>query len=142
MDRRQFLTWTGAAAGLMVLAPNALVAAPRGDRILILVELKGGNDGLNTVVPYRDPKYARLRPSLALGRDAVLKIGDVGLHPALEPLMKGWDAGEMAVIKGVGYPKPNRSHFRSIEIWETGSASDSVLGEGWLARLLRGQTPR
>lgn len=108
-------------------------------RILLLVELKGGNDGLNTVVPYADAKYRELRPGLAVARDHVLQLDErVGLNRKLEPLMEAWKAGDLAIVQGVGYPYPNRSHFRSIEIWDTASASTQTLSEGWIAQAFRG----
>lgn len=106
--------------------------------ILILVELKGANDGLNTVVPYTDPKYAEIRPKIALKPDQLLKISDKeGLHPSLEPLMALWSQKELAIVQGIGYPRPNQSHFRSIEIWDTASNSEDYLDAGWLARTFR-----
>ena len=131
MRRRDFL----AASVAALVVPRPALAQARYRRLLILVELKGGNDGLNTVVPYADPAYYELRPRLALARDAVLQLdARAGLHPALEPLMPMWRAGELAVVQGVGYADPNLSHFRSIEIWDTASASDQYLSSGWLAR--------
>jgi uncharacterized protein (DUF1501 family) len=104
-------------------------------RILLLVELKGGNDGLNTVVPYANPEYERLRGRLAIPRDQVVTLTEqAGLHPSLEKLMPTWRDGKLAIVQGVGYPQPNLSHFRSIEIWDTASKSDEYLEEGWLAR--------
>jgi uncharacterized protein (DUF1501 family) len=109
------------------------------NRILLLVELKGGNDGLNTLVPYADPKYRELRPGIALTRERVLPLDEkVGLHDKLEPLMEAWKAGDLAILQGVGYPYPNRSHFRSIEIWDTASASNQTLSEGWIAQSFQG----
>jgi uncharacterized protein (DUF1501 family) len=109
-------------------------------KTLILIELKGGNDGLNTIVPYSDPTYYKARPKLAIARDKVVQLTErAGLHPALEPLMPGWQAGEMAIVQGLGYPQPNRSHFRSIAIWESGSSSSEVLTDGWLLPLLSGE---
>src|SRR5262252_1849841 len=108
-------------------------------RILLLVELKGGNDGLNTVVPYADPHYQQLRPGLAVAREKVLQLDEhVGLHEKLEPLMESWKAKDLAIVQGVGYPSPNRSHFRSIEIWDTASASNQVIGEGWISQAFEG----
>jgi len=102
-------------------------------RALVLVELKGGNDGLNTVVPYRDARYRALRPKLALAADATLALDErQGLHPALQPLMRYWERGELAIVNGVGYSNPNRSHFRSIDIWETASNADETRVDGWL----------
>lgn len=97
--------------------------------ILLLVELKGGNDGLNTVIPYANPLYRTLRPGIALARERVLQLDEhVGLHARLQPLMEAWQARDLAIVQGVGYPDPNRSHFRSIEIWDTAS-SNRTLGE-------------
>jgi uncharacterized protein (DUF1501 family) len=108
-------------------------------RILLLVELKGGNDGLNTVVPYADPRYRELRPGIGVSRERVLQLDEkVGLHERLAPLMDSWKAGDLAVVQGVGYPYPNRSHFRSIEIWDTASAASQTLSEGWIAQAFRG----
>jgi len=135
MDRREFLRLSALlpAAGMTGFARAA--ADPTERRLLILVELKGGNDGLNTVVPFADPAYARLRPRLAVAREQVVRLDErTGLHPSLAPLKAAWDARELAIVQGVGYPDPNLSHFRSIEIWETASRSDQYLEEGWLAR--------
>jgi uncharacterized protein (DUF1501 family) len=133
MNRRGFL-----AASVAVLAAPRLAWPAAGAgyrRLLILVELKGGNDGLNTVVPYADPRYYDLRPRLAVKRDEVLQLDErTGLHPALRPLLPLWQAGELAVVQGLGYPAPNLSHFRSIEIWDTASRSEQYLSDGWLAR--------
>lgn len=137
MNRRDFLNAIGAGS-VACLAPGAAFAQRSGaayDRLLVLVELKGGNDGLNTVVPYADPAYAGLRPRLAVPRDQVLQLDpQTGFHPALEPLMAPWKNRELAVVQGVGYPDPNLSHFRSIDIWDTASGSNEYLTEGWLAR--------
>ena len=146
MKRRQLLqlgSGLSGAALLLAHAPGwaqgaAQRAAGAGDRVLILVELKGGNDGLNTVVPHADPLYARLRPTLAIPGDEVLRLdGATGLHPALKPLLPLWGQNQLAIVQGVGYPQPNLSHFRSIEIWETASRSNEYLSEGWLARGLK-----
>ncbi len=137
MLRRDFLK----NLGLIPLAssfPNlAFAAAPLANyqRLFVLIELKGGNDGLNTVVPYADPAYYSLRPRLAIRRDEVLQLDEkFGLHPALQPLLSLWQSRELAVVHGVGYPAPNLSHFRSIEIWDTASQSNEYLAQGWLSR--------
>jgi uncharacterized protein (DUF1501 family) len=110
-------------------------ATSASDRVLVLVELKGGNDGLNTVVPYADPLYTQLRPGIGIPAGEVLRLdGAAGLHPALGPLLPMWEQKELAIVQGVGYPQPNLSHFRSIEIWETASRSNEYLSEGWLTR--------
>jgi uncharacterized protein (DUF1501 family) len=124
---------------LLALAPTvSWAAAPAGadyQRLLVLIELKGGNDGLNTLVPYANSTYYALRPKLAVPRDQVVQLSDrVGLHPALAPLLSFWTRRELAVLQGVGYPDPNLSHFRSIEIWDTASQSDVYLQDGWLTR--------
>ena len=112
-------------------------------RILLLIELKGGNDGLNTVIPYADPKYRELRPGIGVARDHTIQLDEkVGLHNKLEPLMESWKAGDLAIVQGVGYPYPNRSHFRSIEIWDTASASNQTLSEGWIAQAFKGAALR
>lgn len=135
IDRRAFLKLASVApfAGLHGLSRAA--AATEVRKLLVLVELRGGNDGLNTVIPYDDPEYARLRPRLAIARDQVVQLTPrAGLHPSLEKLRAIWDAKELAIVQGVGYPQPNLSHFRSIEIWDTASKSDEYLDAGWLAR--------
>src|SRR5882762_11503079 len=110
-------------------------------RILLLVELKGGNDGLNTLVPYADPKYRELRPGIGVMRERILPLDErVGLHEKLEPLVEAWKAKDLAILQGVGYPYPNRSHFRSIEIWDTASASSQTLSEGWISQAFEGVT--
>jgi uncharacterized protein (DUF1501 family) len=136
MKRREFLGAMGATAVVGWL-PDVACAGPAGryDNVLILVELKGGNDGLNTVVPYADGEYYSLRPRIAIARDQVLQLdGRAGLHPALQPLMALWQNRELAVVQSVGYPSANLSHFRSIEIWDTASKSTEYLSDGWLTR--------
>ena len=134
--RRDVLRFAAALPAAAWLAPVRAASAP-GRRLLVLVELKGGNDALNMVVPYADPAYARLRPRLAIAREQVVALDEhTGLHPSLAPLAPAWQAGELAVVQGLGYPQPNLSHFRSIEIWDTASRSDEYLEAGWLARAL------
>jgi uncharacterized protein (DUF1501 family) len=108
-------------------------------RILLLVELKGGNDGLNTVIPYADPRYRQLRPGIGVARERTIQLDErVGLHEKLAPLMDSWKANDLAIVQGVGYANPNRSHFRSIEIWDTASSASQTLSEGWVARAFDG----
>ncbi|NIA70174.1 DUF1501 domain-containing protein [Pelagibius litoralis] len=132
LNRRRLLAATAALPlGLGLMPRKVLGSVPQ--KTLVLVELSGGNDGLNTVVPYGDAAYYRARPKLAIKRDAVLPLDErLGLHPALEPLMEPWRGRELAVVLGLGYPAPNRSHFRSIEIWNTASQSNEVRQHGWL----------
>ena len=147
MDRRGFLGTLGAAT-VTAIAPASAFAqrSPAGyANLLVIVELQGGNDGLNTVVPFAESEYYNsLRPRLAIARDQVLQLDQrTGLHPALAPLMEMWKSQELAVVQGVGYPDANLSHFRSIEIWNTASKSNEYLGEGWLARAFAAApTPR
>jgi len=140
MDRRSFLriAATTVAAPLATFGHAAVAAvAGQGDyrKLVVLVELKGGNDGLNTLVPYTDAAYYALRPKIAIARDNVVQLSDrFGLHPSLAPLLPTWKNGKLAVLQGVGYPDPNLSHFRSIEIWDTASKSETYHPDGWLTR--------
>jgi uncharacterized protein (DUF1501 family) len=136
MNRRKFIRAAGAAAAVSWLSLPAQAAATRGERrLLVLVELKGGNDGFNTLVPYTDAEYYRLRPGIAIPREQVLPLDTrTGLHPELRPLLALWQTNELALVQNVGYPQPNLSHFRSIEIWDTASASSEYLDAGWLTR--------
>lgn len=146
LARRDFLKAAGTAAVGALFWPDRLLAAVadgagvRWDRVLLLVELKGGNDGLNTLVPFADRRYREARPKLAIPRDDVLQLSEThGLHPSLKPMMAIWEARQLAIVPGVGYAHPNRSHFRSIDIWDTASEADAYLSDGWIARLF-GQT--
>jgi uncharacterized protein (DUF1501 family) len=135
MDRRSFLQAVAATTACSTWPLQAFAADARRPGMLILIELKGGNDGLNTLIPFADAKYYELRPRIAIAREQVVQLTErAGLHPALTPLKALWDAGELAVLQNVGYPNPNLSHFRSIEIWDTASRSDEVLQQGWLTR--------
>jgi uncharacterized protein (DUF1501 family) len=128
-----FLAKTGYAAPEMGASRAAL---SRG--ILVVVQLSGGNDGLNTVVPYRDPLYRQLRPQLGLAEGELLPLdGALGLQPALAPLKARYDAGQLAIVRGVGYPNPDRSHFRSMDIWHTAEPA-AYAQTGWLGRYLAG----
>ena len=105
--------------------------------ILVVLQLAGGNDGLNTLIPFADDDYRLARPKLGLRENQVLKLGPkekVGLHPALGGLAKSYEAGDLAIVQGVGYPNPNRSHFRSTEIWATATDADKSSSTGWLGR--------
>jgi uncharacterized protein (DUF1501 family) len=122
---------------LDALAADAAIQAATGKdgTILVVLQLAGGNDGLNTVIPYADDAYHMARPRLRLASDQILKIDNhLGLNPKLAGLKSLYDEGHAAIVQGVGYPNPNRSHFRSTEIWQTASDSDRNLSEGWLGR--------
>ena len=131
---------TGVAASAAD-APNAA----RSDRVLVLVQLAGGNDGLNTVIPFQDGAYHDARPTLKQDQGTLALNGQLGLHPNLKGLKATWDAGQLAIVQGVGYPNPNLSHFASMSIWETASVQGGI-GDGWLGRYLNyldqvGETP-
>ena len=107
------------------------------DKILIIVNLNGGNDGLNTVVPYQNENYYNLRPDIALSADSVIPITEqLGLHPELTELTNFWNLGKLCIVENVGYSNQNLSHFRSTDIWQSGSSSQEVIQTGWIARIL------
>jgi uncharacterized protein (DUF1501 family) len=151
MHRRDFLKTALGTATVVSLGgavPGVLEAAGRrlagssGERILVMVQLSGGNDGLNTVVPYADDAYARNRFSLRLGAGQVLRLDDyLGLHPRLTGLHELWEEQKLAIVQGVGYPNPNRSHFESMDIWHTALTGTPVSGTGWLGRWLDASVP-
>ena len=118
------------------------MTSTKKDPILVVIQLTGGNDYLNTVVPYGDPLYYDNRTSVSVPQDQVLPIdGHFGFNPALGPIKDMYDQGKVALINGVGYPSPNRSHFRSMDIWHT-CEPDKVGTEGWLGRVIRDLDPR
>ncbi|MDR5833828.1 DUF1501 domain-containing protein [Caballeronia sp. LZ034LL] len=135
MNRRQFLCTTGAFAGWSGgVACQARAEAYTVDRALVLVDLNGGNDGLNTVIPIGDPLYRALRPTLAVPHDQVLPLDErTGLHPSLGPLLGAWRGQELAIVQGVGHDAGNRSHFRSRQIWDTASDTHEYRDDTWLA---------
>ncbi|QJW87964.1 DUF1501 domain-containing protein [Spirosoma taeanense] len=146
MNRRDFLKNSALTTAGTMLIPHFLKAyetlamgqlmAPSG-KILVVVQLSGGNDGLNTVIPYRNDIYYRERPTIAIQPDNVLPLTDeIGLHPAMGPLRALYDEGLLTVINNVGYPNPDRSHFRSMDIWHTASDSNQYLQTGWVGRYL------
>lgn len=150
--RREFLRTTVLGSALSWTVPTFLaktffsiqaeaadkatqIVTGRDGRILVVLQLAGGNDGLNTVVPFADDFYHKARPRLAIpGKDALRLNDQVGLHPALKGLKALYEAGHLGVVQGVGYPNPNRSHFRSTEIWQTASDANRFESTGWLGR--------
>jgi uncharacterized protein (DUF1501 family) len=143
LTRRAFLQ----SSSLLALAPAVplfvartawAAATDRDRRVLVVVQLDGGNDALNTVVPHTDANYAKLRPRLKIPARDLLRLSDtLGLHPSLRPLDKLLQAGQLSVIPGVGYPNPNRSHFESMAIWHTARFDpEERQGYGWLGRAL------
>ena len=117
-------------------AAPAPTAAPAGKGVLVLLALYGGNDGLNTLIPYADAAYLGARPSLGYQPGEVIHLdAELALHPALTELKNLWDAKRLAIVRGVGYPDPNYSHFRSMDVWQSG-APDRDEPTGWLGRYL------
>lgn len=117
--------------------PGNPLSVSRSGKILIVLQLSGGNDGLNTIIPHGDDIYYQKRPVLGIPASDVLKLNDVqGLHPALAPIRELYDQGELSIINSVGYPDPNRSHFRSMDIWQSGSPATEAWSTGWIGRHL------
>ena len=130
-----FLAFSGVAPAFLARSAMAQTPAPERDRsILVIIQLAGGNDGLNTVIPFTDDRYYNLRPTLGLKNNLLELNDDLALHPACQPLHELYGEGKLSIVQNVGYPNPNRSHFRSTEIWETGSDADACQREGWLGR--------
>ena len=112
------------------------------DRSLVVIQLSGGNDCLNTVVPYNDGSYYDFRPSVRIEQETVLPLDDkLGFNPNMVPIKRLWDEGKVALINGIGYPSPNRSHFRSMDIWHT-AEPEKIANEGWLGRAIRELDPK
>jgi uncharacterized protein (DUF1501 family) len=147
LNRRDVLKSSLATGGVIAwglnmpafLSRTARAATPgTKDTILVVIEMTGGNDGLNTVVPYKDPEYAKLRPTLRLAEAQLKKINDqVALHPQLNGLADLLQDNALCVVQGVGYPNPTQSHFRSMDIWQAASTAET-LTEGWLGKALKG----
>jgi uncharacterized protein (DUF1501 family) len=142
-DRRTFLQGTLWALGTALMGPEAFlrVAGATGEstpeRVLVVLQLSGGNDGLSMCVPFGDDAYYRARKQIAIPRDEVIGLDDyVGIHPNLAPLRPIFDRGDLALVQGVGYPKPNRSHFKSMDIWHAASMRGNLEGTGWLGRAI------
>ena len=111
------------------------------DRVLVVLQLSGGNDALNTIVPYADPLYMDNRPMVSIPQDQVLPINDyIGFNPGMGPIKRLYDEGKVAIIQGIGYPNPSRSHFRSMDIWHT-CEPDKLGSEGWVGRAIRDADP-
>ena len=149
ISRKEFIKLSSVLAGGSLFIPRWLHAASLNannlnlfreifnDRIIVIVNLNGGNDGLNTVIPYQDPNYYSLRPDIAIQSDSVLPItSNLGLHPSLTHLANFWNQGKLCIVENVGYDDQNLSHFRATDIWQSGSSSDEVINTGWVARVL------
>ncbi len=145
IKRKEFIQLGSLATASMML-PKFLKAfesralVPAGNKVVVVLQLSGGNDGLNTVIPVRNDIYYKLRPSLSISREQAVKLTDeVCLHPALTALKVLYDEGNLAVLNNVGYPNPDRSHFRSMDIWHSASQSHQYWNTGWIGRYLDAQ---
>ena len=145
IKRKEFLQ-IGSLATASLLLPKFLKAlerpsqVPAGNKVLVVLQLSGGNDGLNTVIPVRNDIYYRSRPHLGISRTSALPLSDeASLHPSLSAFKSFYDQGSLGIINSVGYPNPNRSHFRSMDIWQSASDSREYVYTGWLGRYLDAQ---
>ncbi len=142
LNRRHFLTRTLQGSSLLAMGTvvpqfvsrTAQAAAPGKDNILVVLEMTGGNDGLNTVIPYADDLYHKARPTLRQAKDVVIRLDDhVGLNSSMVGFRQMWEKGQLAVVQGVGYPNPERSHFEAMDIWQSADPK-RVVTTGWLGR--------
>ncbi|RFM29927.1 DUF1501 domain-containing protein [Deminuibacter soli] len=146
IQRRKFLQ-LGSLATASMMVPQLLQAfnrkgafVPQGNKVVVVLQLSGGNDGLNTVIPVGNDIYHKLRPQLGFTKDKALLLNDdAALHPALSGLHSLYADGGMAILNSVGYPDPDRSHFRSMDIWQSASNSNEIVQTGWLGRYLDAQ---
>ena len=141
-NRRNFIKQSALLSAGTLMVPGFLKASIPGatdkkQQKLVVIQLSGGNDGLNTIIPYRNDIYYQLRPQLAIPKNEVLKgTDDLGFHPSLTGLKSLYDNGEVTIINSVGYPNPDRSHFRSMDIWHTASGAGEYRSYGWLGKYL------
>jgi len=145
IKRKEFIQ-AGSLATAALMMPKFLKAfeapdlVPPGNKVMVILQLSGGNDGLNTVIPVRNDLYYKARPKLGIDRLKALSLTDeVGLNPALTGFKDLFDDGSLAIMNNVGYPNPDRSHFRSMDIWQTGSQSSDYITTGWVGRYLDAQ---
>ena len=145
IKRRQFIQ-TGALATASFMVPKFLKAfetgslVPPGNKVVVILQLSGGNDGLNTVIPVRNDIYYKSRPGLGIAKNGALRLtDDASLHPSLKAFADEFNNGSMAILNSVGYPNPDRSHFRSMDIWHSGSAANEYISTGWIGRYLDAQ---
>ncbi|QYJ67343.1 DUF1501 domain-containing protein [Flavobacterium litorale] len=143
MNRRNFFKLTGTCTGGLLMVPDFLYnyalqnISGNGNNCIVFIQLSGGNDGLNTYIPYQNELYYKLRPSVGVNKnDIIAGTNGMGFHPKLRGLADIQQKGDLTVIQNVGYPEPNRSHFRSQEIWQTATASSAYGQDGWLGRFL------
>jgi uncharacterized protein (DUF1501 family) len=145
IKRKEFIQ-VGSLATATLMLPKFLKAfeakalVPQGNKVVVILQLSGGNDGLNTVIPVRNDIYYKARPRLGIERTKALSLTDeVGLHPALTGFKELYDDGSLSIMNNVGYPNPDRSHFRSMDIWHTASQSSEYWSTGWVGRYLDAQ---
>jgi len=145
IKRKEFIQ-IGSMASASMMLPKFLRAfegktlVPAGNKVMVILQLSGGNDGLNTVIPVRNDLYYKARPKLGIDKSKALLLGDeAGLHPALSGLKELYDDGSLGILNNVGYPNPDRSHFRSMDIWHTASNSNEYWNNGWVGRYLDAQ---
>jgi uncharacterized protein (DUF1501 family) len=145
IKRKEFLQ-VGSLATASFMLPKFLKAfekpmmVPPGNKVVVVIQFSGGNDGLNTVIPVRNDIYYKERPKLGISKDKALLLTDeTGLNPALEAFNALYDEGDLSILNSVGYPNPDRSHFRSMDIWHSASASNEYVNTGWLGRYLDAQ---
>ncbi len=145
IKRKEFIQ-VGSLATASLMVPKFLKAfegstvVPQGNKVVVILQLSGGNDGLNTVIPVRNDLYYKARPRLGIERTKALSLtDDSGLHPALTGFKELYDDGHLSILNNVGYPNPDRSHFRSMDIWHTASQSSEYWTTGWLGRYLDAQ---
>src|SRR6187551_425789 len=145
IKRRQFIQ-VGSLATASFLVPKFLKAfeggamVPAGNKVVVILQLSGGNDGLNTVIPVRNDIYYRSRPKLGIEKSKALSLTDeVGLHPQLTAFADAFNDGNLGILNNVGYPNPDRSHFRSMDIWHSASNSNDYVNTGWIGRYLDAQ---
>src|SRR5687767_13764498 len=143
--RKEFIQ-VGSLATASLMLPKFLKAfegkamVPAGNKVVVILQLSGGNDGLNTVIPVTNDLYYKARPKLGIQKTkSLLLTDDVGLHPALTGFKQLYDDGNLAILNNVGYPNPDRSHFRSMDIWHTASQSNEYWTNGWVGRYLDAQ---
>src|SRR6185503_4368921 len=145
IKRKEFIQ-VGSLATASLMLPKFLKTfegrpmVPAGNKVVVIVQLSGGNDGLNTIIPVRNDLYYKARPRLGIESTKALSITDeAGLHPSLTGFKEIYDDGSLGIINSVGYPNPDRSHFRSMDIWQTGTASTEYSNTGWVGRYLDAQ---
>lgn len=142
IKRRDFIQVSSLATASLLI-PKFLKAfdhkniVPAGNKVVVIIQLTGGNDGLNTIIPITNDIYYKERPRLSIAKNEALQLNDdAGIHPSLTAFKQFYDNGELAILNDVGYPNPNRSHFRSMDIWQSASTSDEYVNTGWIGRYL------